>query len=200
MHVPDSENSQESPKKKNSKFCAWVGKDKTTWWRKNVSEFHGRTKSSNIIKFRQGLIGPSVNANYLIDFGKVFITPDIIKLLIKFTNIVFATKKQSYGESCRIKDTKIIEMKPLIGLLMLVGVYQSNRLNLVDAWKVGGTGMEVFRLTMSLDRFRFLLCCLVLTIKQHGMKERRKISLPYQGKYFRCLYNIAKITIFHRNV
>ena len=68
VHVPDTdnfmsdyENLQKSPEKK-LKFAAWFGKHKTTWWRKNTPKFHWHTKSSNIIKFRQRLIGLSLNA------------------------------------------------------------------------------------------------------------------------------------------
>ena len=47
-------------------------------------------------------------------FWKVFIRPDIINLLVKYTNIVIATKKESYAEPCRVKDTDIVDMKTLI--------------------------------------------------------------------------------------
>ena len=127
--MPDSKNSQESPKKKKSKFGAWIGKGKTTWWRKNAPKFPGRTKSSNTTKFRKGLIGPYLNANSLVDFWDIFITPDVINLSVKYSNIVIATKKESYGKPCRVKDTDIIEMKALIGLLMLASACRSNRLN-----------------------------------------------------------------------
>ena len=51
-------------------------------------------------------------------------------------------------------------MKAFLGLLLLAGTCHSNRMNLDDLWKTDGTGMDVFRLTMSLHRFHFLLCCI----------------------------------------
>ena len=39
--MSDSENLRESLENKKSKFGAWVGKDKTTWWRKNARKFYG---------------------------------------------------------------------------------------------------------------------------------------------------------------
>ena len=91
----DSQNLQESPDKKKSKFGAWVEKHKTTRQRKNASKFHERTKSSNIIKFRQGLIGLSLDSNSPVNFWEVFIRPDVINLLVKYTNIAIATKQES---------------------------------------------------------------------------------------------------------
>ena len=162
--------------------------------------FHGRTTSSNIIKFRQGVIGKSLNTNSPVDFWEDFTTPDMINLLVKYTNIVIATKKESYSEPCRVKDTGIIEIKALIGLLMLAGAYHSNRLNLADAWGANDIGKEVFRLLSHWIDYVFCCVALVSTKNQHRMKERKKISLPCSGKYLSCLYKIAKITISHRNI
>jgi hypothetical protein len=40
------------------------------------------------------------------------------------------------------------------------GVFKSSRQNLVDLWAKDETGMTLFRLTMRLKDFRFLLQCL----------------------------------------
>ena len=67
-------------------------------------------------------------------------------------------------------------MKALIGLLLLAGTtYHTNMLNLADIWRADGTGIKVFRLTMSLNRFRFLLCCLRSDDKA-TRKERKKVD------------------------
>jgi hypothetical protein len=42
----------------------------------------------------------------------------------------------------------------------MTGVFKSSRQNLGDLWVNDETGMEIFRSTMSLQRFRFLLQCL----------------------------------------
>ena len=137
-----------------------MGKNKTTWWNKSTPKQRGRTRSRNIIKFTPGLKGPALNANSPADFWGLFITPEIIGLLVEHTNSIIATKKGKYAQSFRAKDTDVIEMKALIGLLMLTGTYHASRLHLADIWKPDGTGIEVFSLAMSLHRFCFLLCCL----------------------------------------
>lgn len=97
-----------------------------------------------------------------VDVWGVFITPEMVDLLVEHTNAIIATKKVMYAQSCRTLDTDVAEMKALIGLLMLAGTYRASMLNLADIWEADGTGIEVFRLIMSLHRFRFLLCCLII--------------------------------------
>jgi hypothetical protein len=42
----------------------------------------------------------------------------------------------------------------------MAGVFKSSRQNLDDLWSNNKTGVEIFRSTMILQRFRFLLQCL----------------------------------------
>jgi hypothetical protein len=59
-----------------------------------------------------------------------------------------------------VKRTTLSEIKAFIGLLYMAGVFKSSRQNLDDLWANDETGVEVFRSTMSLQRFGFLLQCL----------------------------------------
>ncbi|XP_050307483.1 piggyBac transposable element-derived protein 4-like [Anthonomus grandis grandis] len=63
----------------------------------------------------------------------------------------------NYQRERDAKDTDILEIQALIELLYLSGVLKSNRLNIEEIWTQNGTGVELFRLTMSQCRFRFLL-------------------------------------------
>lgn len=51
------------------------------------------------------------------------------------------------------KSTDKTELKAFIGLFYLAGLHRSNRQNLEDLWASDGTGIELFRLTMSLRKF-----------------------------------------------
>ncbi|CAK1595330.1 unnamed protein product [Parnassius mnemosyne] len=55
-----------------------------------------------------------------------------------------------------MQETTICELKAFIGLLYLAGVTKSNRQCLKDLWRTDGTGVDIFRTTMSLQRFQFL--------------------------------------------
>ncbi|KAG5868598.1 hypothetical protein JTB14_033075 [Gonioctena quinquepunctata] len=52
------------------------------------------------------------------------------------------------------------EMEAFLGLLYRVVLYKGGPLNLDDVWDINGTGVELFRLAMSLVRFRFLDRCI----------------------------------------
>lgn len=51
----------------------------------------------------------------------------------------------------------IDELKAFLGLLYIDGVMKGNLQNTEDLFRTNGMGLELFRLTMSLERFKFLL-------------------------------------------
>lgn len=57
------------------------------------------------------------------------------------------------------------ELKAFLGLLYLAGLHRNNRLNLLNLWATVAGGIELFRLTMPLHRFRFLRNCIRLDDK-----------------------------------
>ena len=66
-------------------------------------------------------------------------------------------------------------MTVMIGLLMLAGTYHADRLNFEDIWNNDGAGIEVFTMTVSLNLYRFLLCCLRFDDKA-TREERKKVD------------------------
>ena len=90
------------------------------------------------------------------------------------TNEFILREKSKYVHQDRIRETDDVEIKALLGLFILFGIYHSNRLNLGDIWNNDGTGIETFRLTMSLQRFRFLRC--LRFDSKETKSERRKID------------------------
>ncbi|KAK2577559.1 hypothetical protein KPH14_012252 [Odynerus spinipes] len=57
-------------------------------------------------------------------------------------------------------DTDNIEVEALLGLLLFAGVRRNNRLNAKDLFRTNGSSPEIFRLTMSWNRFYLLMRCL----------------------------------------
>ncbi len=90
-------------------------------------------------------------------------------------NKFISDKRLNYPQTTKATDTDNVEMKTFLVLLLLVGLYHSNRLNLDDLWNTDDTGVEVFRLTMALHRFRFLLCSIRFDSKVTH-PERRKVD------------------------
>jgi len=94
----------------------------------------------------------------------------------------------------------LIEIKSVIGLLYLAGVKKSAHINLNEFWHTDGTGIELFRLVMSLRRFRLLLRALRFD-HMHEKIEKNLINWHRSGK---CLIDLLiglKITtILYPNV
>ena len=44
-----------------------------------------------------------------------------------------------FAKCARAKDTDIVEIKAFLGLVLLAGVFHSNRMNLEDLWNSDGT-------------------------------------------------------------
>ena len=124
------------------------------------------------MKLTPELNGPAFNANSFNELRSVFTTLEKIGLLAEHTNSAIITKNGTYAPTFRTNVTNDVEMKSLIGLLMLAGTYQANRLNLEDMWSNDGSGIEMFRLPLSQKCFRFLLCC--LRFHDKATSEKRK--------------------------
>lgn len=150
----------------------WFGKNKTTFWKKYLPDSVSfRKNPHNILREKQGLKGPALNAVSPNDYWSLFVTNEMLNLLVSNTNEFIDTINIRHT----FKETNALEMKAFLGLLLLTGIYRSNRLNLNDLWINDGTGVEIFHLTMSQRRFRFLLAVLRFDSKI-TRNERKKID------------------------
>ncbi|KAF2905030.1 hypothetical protein ILUMI_01142 [Ignelater luminosus] len=72
---------------------------------------------------------------------------------IDYTNIKIDEEAEAYGVSSQyeVKCADIKELFPVIELLYLAGRNRSSRQNLNDLWAGDGSGVEVFRQTMTLQ-------------------------------------------------
>lgn len=135
----------------------FVGKDKVTVWKKHVPNKCVKTKPSNIIKQLPGVKRIAKDLKREIDIWKYFFSKQVLNLIVHYTNQHIQSFRANYQRERDAKDTDLIEIEALFGLLYLAGVLKSNRLNIDELWSQNGTGVELFRLTMSQCRFRFLL-------------------------------------------
>lgn len=63
-------------------------------------------------------------------------------------------------ERVDLRNTDIVEIRALIGLLFFSGIFKSNHEDLDSLYATDGTGRHIFRATMSLKRILNLLACL----------------------------------------
>ncbi|CAG4982596.1 unnamed protein product [Parnassius apollo] len=138
----------------------YLGKDRHTRWNKTPASNPVRRRARNIVTQLPGAKG---GAKYLREPGEIwrlFFTEDVIDRMAKYTN---GQIKRISSQFIREKDctkTNEIELEALLGLLLFAGVRKNCRLNAKDLFKTDGSSPEIFRLTMSWNRFYLLLRCL----------------------------------------
>lgn len=150
----------------------WYGKDKTKWAKKAPVE--RRTPAENIISFLPGLCGPANDKQPRdpLESWSLLVSDEMLEQIVVYTNQRIAKVRTNYAAfKCRfqsrqryrlsyINDTSLNEIKAFIGLLYLQGIFKSNHEDLRSMWSTDGTGRDIFRFTMTLARFTFLLSCL----------------------------------------
>lgn len=128
-----------------------------TEWRKRPFPTT-RVRAHNIIQRPLGPKGAACNATTPLQCFELFFDPDVFESLVKCTNIYIDSIKHKYYRERDAKPTSLTEMRAFVGLLIVIGVNRSGRQNLKDFWDNSiGMGTELIYLTMSINRFRFLL-------------------------------------------
>lgn len=149
----ESETEEESTAQSVPGFTA---KDGTSW---NKHPFSQRVRKSraNIVTHLPGVKGVAKNAKTPLDCWNLFFSEEMLVSIVKNINTYIEAISEKYQRSRDAKPTNLPEIKALFGLLYLAGIHKSNRLNTEELWNRDGTGVDLFWLTMSIQRFRFLL-------------------------------------------
>ena len=121
-----------------------------------------RTAAHNIISERCGLKGRAraMKPSTPNEAWQLLITEEILEIIVEQTNAKITEFSFRY-RSDHISFTNhlgIAELRAFLGLLILAGVFKSGRENLASLWASDGTGRDIFRATMPLQRFLLLLC------------------------------------------
>ncbi|XP_041981601.1 piggyBac transposable element-derived protein 4-like [Aricia agestis] len=139
----------------------FIAKDGTNW-QKLPPRSNVRTRDENIVRGAPGVKSQFQQKKSHLECFEVFISEPIMDVIWLHTNEKISTSNLLENrtgdklDSTRAGVTRA-ELKALFGLLLLAGLYRSGRQNTEDLWATDGTGIEVFRLTMSRNRFMFLL-------------------------------------------
>lgn len=140
----------------------YLGKDGTAWlktpFRQNV-----RTRAENIITQLPGVTQEAKSATSELECWGLFFSNEMLQNILRYTNVRIQRKIVSCEDLSKhtyIKECSMAEFKAFIGLLYIAGLNRSGRQNLSDLWASDGTGVEIFRLVMSEQRFHFIQSCL----------------------------------------
>jgi hypothetical protein len=129
-------------------------------WRKVQYNKNVRTRAENIISYLPGVKVFARNSKSPLECFLLFINEEMIEHMVTWTNQRIEKKTREWEESLYYQPTSNVELKALIGLLYLAGVFRNNHRLTKDFWKTDGTGFEIFRVTMAQRRFEFLVTCL----------------------------------------
>lgn len=158
----NSASSSSAAKNNPAPTSRYFGKDGTVWlktpFRQNV-----RTRAENIITQLPGVTPEAKSATSELECWDLFFSNDMLQNVLKFTNVRIQRKIESCNDLAKhtyMKECSIEEFKAFIGLLYIAGLNRSGRQNLSDLWSSDGTGVEIFRLVMSQQRFHFIQSCL----------------------------------------
>lgn len=150
----------------------FLGKDKISKWKKIVPKKSVRTRRENIVTILPSSKLATRSLKTPLETFKYFINDSMVDIIVENTNIYINSISNNFERSRDALPTNKTEIYAFLGLLIYAGVLKSNMLNVKDLWKSDGSGIEMFRLAMSIKRFLFLLRCLRFDNKQ--TREDRK--------------------------
>lgn len=100
------------------------------------------------------------------------------QLILTWTNNKIAKMRIMYKRQNKpeLSDLTKTELKAFIGLLLYTAIFKSNDEDVRSIFATDGTGREIFRATMSRERFQVLL--IALRFDNPDDREQRKIDNP----------------------
>lgn len=133
----------------------FLSKDGQIKWSKDPVRTSSRTQKKDIITKLPGVKSEYRNIDEVYDAFNIFFSDEVINLLVENTNLYINFIKSNFKRERAARETDEHEIRALLGLLILGGVYRSAHLNFQDLWDKDGP--PIFSITMSCERFLFLL-------------------------------------------
>lgn len=136
----------------------YKGKDGTLW-HKIPARSNVRTRSENIVSGTPGVKVLARDAKTPLECFNLFVSESMLLDILLYTNVRIRRTRHGLNTSNDYAYVELCmdELKAVIGLIYLAGLYKSARQNLQDLWSNDGTGIPIFALTMSLRRFVFIV-------------------------------------------
>ena len=152
-----------------------------------------RTSQRNIVHF---IPGPKERARELsepIDLFSLFVTEDMLREIVTFTNAEINIKKNSYKkELYTVSPTCFEEIRALLGLLFISAAMKSNHLPTRMLFNTQRSG-TIFKACMSAERFNFLIKCLRFDDKEtRVMRQRDDKFAPIRELWQALIFNFQK--------
>lgn len=158
--ISDTEESEVSEDEGNADLNVegpfYVGKNGTTRWSYTPVKANTQTRAHNIVTKLPGPVRAAKNAKSALECFSLFFPDDFIEKIVTCTNSKIRSVQAEYSRARDARETDFSEISAYIGILYLLGVCKSNKANTLDVWRNDGLGIEIFRLIMGVNRFKFL--------------------------------------------
>lgn len=166
----------------------YIGKDKTTKWRKIQYTKCSKTKKLNIVKVLPGIKTFAKNIEDEVGSFMKIIDLNMIDEILKCTNqhINQLRSKHNYSRERDCQDVTRCEMMAYFGLLYLIGIKKGHHANVKELFSNDGTGIEIARSVMSYKRFLFLTRCLRFDDRTTRISRRKEDKLAALRTIFDC--------------
>ena len=150
----------------------------------------GRAANQNILRGAEGPRGRGKAAKTPVEDFELFITDEMMQDVLNNTNknirnfvtrfhdVLKESSKYSY-----IKETDLIELKALIGLLYLTAALQLNIFKTREIF-FHESSHAIFAATMSYNRFAFLICFLEFDDKETWRQQWRRDKFAAIREFF----------------
>ena len=176
----------ESINNDNDTLCTF-GKNKHKWNNKPVKE-ECNLKHSTISYSPEvcGLAKAHTVLNPELAWRCLF-TDETLYVIVKYTNQEIDRRKGKYlcpNEASFLSETNYQEVRAVLGLLYLAGVFKTVHESLEDLYANDGTGRDIFPATMTLKRLLFLLSCLRFDDKKTREERKRTNKFTAISEFF----------------
>ena len=158
--------------------------------RKKERGVSGRAANQNILRGAEGPRGKSKAAKTPVEGFELFITDEMMQDFVNNTNENIRNFMTSFHDALKesskyayVKETDLIQLKTLIGLLYLRAALQLNIFKTRDIF-FHERGHEIFAATMSYNRFAFLIRFLEFLDKETRLQRWREDKFAAIGEFF----------------
>lgn len=150
-------------------------------WNSTGPSTRVKTTQHNIVRGIPGMsntvraLGPKPQIE---DIWSLLFDQEILQETISWTNVKLEAIREKVMENQKsnYRATDEMEIKALLGLLMLTAIYKSNREDMLSLFSTKSTGRPIFRAVMSVKRFEILIG--TLRFDDPGTRVERKKDDP----------------------
>ena len=165
-------NANNDQRKKKENF--WFGKNRFKWSKAEPTR-NVRTPARNMVILPRTRLIVNDSKDSLEFFNKLF-SDEMYNLIVTWTNKKLDSMRLRYQRPNKPELSKltVTELRAFIGLLLYTAIFKSNNEDVRSIFARDGTGRDIFRTVMSVERFSILL--VALRFDNPETRENRKKS------------------------